>query len=349
MVSLKTATLSRCSAGTLHPPTNMSAAMCAFILTLSSALGPTVVSGVLSAPTHVRLTSYNMNLVLMWDSPEGPASSIVYTTEYKSSVAVSFNKVGCLNISNLECDLSHLNISIFQYGKYMGRVRAQSGTESSAWTESNQITLDKDTIIGSPDVSLSSNGAAIEVSIKDPVFMISALREVYHSATYNITYWQHGQREKARSNSNIQQNRVVLNDLDPWTKYCVQVQIITEWNPSKPSAAVCESTTSEEEAPWVAAGVTFGIVAISVALVVVTVVYRKHISHFLCPKDALPQHFKEYLLAPPNSSMYLAMRNSHPPDEIYNQVSIIADGRTLEEGQPLEAAGSSCSKQPDTT
>ncbi|KAK9538149.1 hypothetical protein VZT92_005702 [Zoarces viviparus] len=322
----------------------MSAAMCAFILTLSSALGPTVVSGVLGAPTHVRLTSYDMNLVLMWDPPEGPASSIVYSTQFKSSVSLDFDKVGCVNISNLECDLSRLN-TIFQYAKYTGRVRAQSGTESSAWMESNPITLDKDTVISSPDVSLSSNGAAIEVSIKDPVFMISALREVYHSATYNITYWQHGQREKARSKSNIQQSRVVLNDLDPWTKYCVQVQIIiTDRNPSKPSAAVCESTTSKAEAPWVAAVVTFGVVAMSVALVVVAVLYRKHISHFLCPKDALPQHFKEYLLAPPNSSMYLAMRNSHPPDEIYNQVSVIADGRTPEE--PLEAAGS---KQPDAT
>ncbi|XP_068581345.1 interleukin-10 receptor subunit beta-like isoform X2 [Cebidichthys violaceus] len=326
----------------------MSAAVCAFILTFSTTLGPTVVSGVLSAPTNVRLSSNDMNLVLRWDSPERPASSLVYTTEFKSSVYEAAYRVGCVNISNLECDLSCLNISVFHYGTYKGRVQAQSGTESSAWMESNQITLDKDTIISSPDVSLFSNGAAIEVSIKDPVFTISALRKVYHSATYNITYWKHGQREKARSKSNIQQNRVVLSDLDPWTKYCVRVQIITERKPSKPSAAVCESTTNEA-APWVAAVATFGIVATLVALVVVAVVYRKRFSHFLCPEDALPQHFKEYLLAPPNSPMYLAMRNSHPPDEIYNQVSVIADSRTLEEGQPLEAAGRNCSKQPDTT
>ena len=42
-----------------------------------------------------------------------------------------------------------------------------------------------------------------------------------------------------------------------------------------------------------AAVVTFVVMAMSVALVVVLVVYRKHISHFLCPKDTLPQHFKE--------------------------------------------------------
>ncbi|XP_044073819.1 interleukin-10 receptor subunit beta-like isoform X2 [Siniperca chuatsi] len=315
----------------------MSATICAFLLTFSALRGPTVVSGALNRPTNVRLTSYNMNLVLRWDSPAGAASSLVYTT----GSSVTAYRVGCVNISRLECDFTRLNISISEYGKYTGRVRAQLGAESSAWVESNQITLDKDTIIGSPNVSLFTNGATIDVSIKDPVFKISALRNVYNYATYNITYWKDGQKEKARSISNIQQNRVVLNDLDLWTKYCVQVQINTERNPnpSKPSRAVCESTTNEKGAPWVAAVVTFVIMAMAVALVVVAVVYRKCISHFLCPKDSLPQHFKEYLLAPPSSPMYLAMRNSHPPEEIYHQVSIIAHDRPVEEGSPLEAAG----------
>ncbi|XP_029314993.1 interleukin-10 receptor subunit beta-like [Cottoperca gobio] len=324
---------------------NMSAALCAFILTCSALCGSTVVSGVLSKPTNVRLTSHDMNLVLRWESKEQPAG-LVYTAEYKPSLADY--RVGCVNISTLECDFTCLNISIFQYGKYTGRVRAQSGSETSVWVESNQTTLDKDTIISSPNVSLFSNGATIEVSIQDPIFAISALREVYNSATYNITYWQDGQKQKAKSISNIQQSWVVLNDLEPWTKYCVQVQIKTgrnaDTNLSKPSSAVCESTTVEEEAPWVPAVVTFVVMAMAVALVVVAVLYRKRIFHFLCPKDALPQHFKEDLLACPNSSMYIAMGNPHPAEEIYHQVIIMADSRTLAEGRPLESAG-----QPDTT
>ncbi|XP_071341642.1 interleukin-10 receptor subunit beta-like isoform X2 [Trachinotus anak] len=203
-------------------------------------------------------------------------------------------------------------------------------------------------IIGSPNISLFSNGATIEVSIKDPVFAVSSLRNVYISATYNISYWKDGQKEKAKHISNVQQNRVVLSDLDPRTKYCVQVQINTESNPhpSKPSGVVCASTT-REDAPWVAAVLTFVLMAVGVALVVVLVVYRESISVFFCPKDALPQHFKEYLLAPPNSTIYLAMRNSHPPKEVYHQISILADHRTEEEGCPLEAARTTCSKQPD--
>lgn len=56
--------------------------------------------------------------------------------------------------------------------------------------------LSSSAIIGSPNVSLFSNGATIEVSIEDPVLAISALRNVYIFATYNITYWKDSQKEK---------------------------------------------------------------------------------------------------------------------------------------------------------
>lgn len=51
-------------------------------------------------------------------------------------------------------------------------------------------------IIGPPRVDLFPNRATIEVSIKDPEFVISTLRNVYSYVTYNITYWEDGQKEK---------------------------------------------------------------------------------------------------------------------------------------------------------
>nr|UYQ90452.1 cytokine receptor family B4 [Larimichthys crocea] len=320
----------------------MSATICAFILTFSTLCGSRVVSGVLSGPTNVSLTSYNMDLVLRWDPPEGAPSGLLYTTEYYTPVTQS--KLGCVDISALKCDFTSLNLSISEHGKYTGRVWAQLGQERSAWVESNEVTLDKETIIGSPNVTLFSNGATIEVSIKDPVFKISAFRNIFKFATYSITYWKDGQNGKAKTIKDILQNRVVLTDLDLWTTYCVQVQIETVRNlNNKPSRAVCERTTKKEEAPWVAALVTFVFLAVVVTLVVVAVVYRKSISHFLCPKDALPQ----YLVAPPNSSVYTAIRNSHPPEEFYDQVCIVADDQTVEEGCPPEAAGTNRSKETD--
>lgn len=53
------------------------------------------------------------------------------------------------------------------------------------------------------------------------------------------------------------------------------------------------SVFSEEKVPWVAATVTFIAMAVAVALVAVVVAYRRRISHFLFPKNAIPQHFKE--------------------------------------------------------
>lgn len=58
-----------------------------------------------------------------------------------------------------------------------------------------------------------------------------------------------------------------------------------------------------------------------------------------------PPH--QYLLAPPDSSLYVAMRDSRPAEEVYHEVSIVPHDRTAEEGCPLKAADSSCSKQPD--
>nr|XP_049583072.1 interleukin-10 receptor subunit beta [Syngnathus scovelli] len=283
-------------------------------------------SAVLSPPRNVRLTSMNMNLVLRWDSPEGVTGDIFYTTECNTSVRICH--VGCVNISTLECDFSSLNTFLSVYGRYKARVRAQRGENHSSWVESKPITLESDTMIGSPNVSLISNGATIGISVKDPTFAISDLRSVYGTATYNITYWKDGQNEKAKHISSALQNQIFLNDLDPGTKYCVQVQISAEGNtkPSNPSSTVCESTTNAE-ATWVPAVATFLVMTMAITLVVIAVFYRRRISHFLCPKDKLPEN----LLAASSLPLSWATHNHDQLEEIYNSVNVIAEKRSVEE------------------
>lgn len=316
----------------------MAACVCAFILTLYALCGSAAGSGVLSAPTNVRLTSHNMDLVLRWDPPEGAAGDLNYTAEYRSS-AVPYKAV-CMNISALQCDFTSPFIS--PYGNYRGRVQVHRGAESSGWVESNKMTLDRDTSIGPPNVTILRIGTSLEVSITDPGFKTSSLRAVYYSATYNITYWNSSQKQEAKTLSDLQQNRVVLEDLEPMCEYCVQVQINTNQNtrPSEFSDIVCESTADKDAVPWVAAVVTVVVMVVLVALVVVMVVYWNRISQFLCPEIVLPPHFKESLLPPPKSSVYLA---SPPSEEVCDRVSIIADNRTKteDEGRPLEEGRSS--------
>ncbi|XP_057709250.1 interleukin-10 receptor subunit beta-like [Corythoichthys intestinalis] len=280
-------------------------------------------AAVLNEPRNVRLYSTNMNLVLRWDSPEGETNDLLYTAECITSVPLC--QMGCVNISTFECDFTSLNIYLSVYGSYKARVRALRGSESSSWVESKQITLSKYTLIGSPNVLLFSNGATIEIQIEEPEFATSNFNNVFGPSTYNITYWKDDQSEKGKHITSLS-NRPVLNDLDPWTKYCVQVQIMAEGSRrSMPSRKVCASTTGADAA-YVPALVTFLILAMAVTLLVIAVVYRRRISDFLCPEDKLSQ----YLLATPSSSLYWAMHNCDRPEEIYNSVNVIREEKPVE-------------------
>lgn len=302
-----------------------------FLLSLSAVRPSTVVSGLLSSPRNVSLTSYNMNLVLRWEPPEGATDGVIYTTQLMSQLG--HNREACVNISTLQCDITSLGIPIFEYARYTGLVRAVSGSRSSKWVYSNNLTMDEDTVIGPPAVSVQSNGVDIEVGITDPVFSISGLRQMYGIVTYSIIHWKEGQKEEAKNISKIQQNRVTISELNPRTKYCVQVRVDLErnWNPGQLSEPICESTTDAGAGPWVEAVVVIFIMAAIVAMVVLGVVYHKRITHFFCPKDMLPEHFIEKLLTHPNIPVHL----SDPPKETYNQFTMITDEGTVEELPPL--------------
>lgn len=58
------------------------------------------------------------------------------------------------------------------------------------------LSLSPSAIIGPPNVTLLSVGTAIEVSIKDPEFAVSKLKEVFAPAAYSVTYWKDGEMEQ---------------------------------------------------------------------------------------------------------------------------------------------------------
>ena len=60
------------------------------------------------------------------------------------------------------------------------------------------FSLSPSAVIGPPGVSLISTEDTIEVSITDPVFARSTLKEAYgaSSVTYNITHWKEGHEKQ---------------------------------------------------------------------------------------------------------------------------------------------------------
>uniref|UniRef100_A0A3B4ERS9 Interleukin-10 receptor subunit beta-like n=1 Tax=Pundamilia nyererei TaxID=303518 RepID=A0A3B4ERS9_9CICH len=227
----------------------------------------------------------------------------------------------CNQTSHRSCDLTRFKLLFI--GNFMLRVRATVDGRHSEWAQKTFCPYEE-AFIGPPDVTLHVTGTSLEVSIKDPVFKQSELRETYTSATYNITYWKSSSKEEVGT-----PDRAVLSDLDPLSEYCVQVQIIYNMNPrpGEYSDVVCERTGDVDATPWVAAVVAFVVMATVVALVVTLVVYWKQISKFLFPEVVLPPHFKEVCVLPFNPFIYPVSL----PSEHCDHVSIVADHRTEDE------------------
>ncbi|XP_053732286.1 interleukin-10 receptor subunit beta-like [Synchiropus splendidus] len=292
-----------------------------------------VTSSALDAPRNVRLTSVNMNLQLEWDPPEGGARDLLYSTQFWARMSPAQVTAGCVNTTRRRCDLSAVARPVSEFGAYVGSVRAQRGAQTSSWTHSNSLTLFRDTVIGPPGLALLSRGSSLEVVITDPEFSVSSLRSTFPDATYNLSYWREGEQQVQRI-PDAQQNRLVLNELQPWSRYCAEVHIRTELaGASRPSGTVCESTSSSEEAaPWLAAAVTAAVLALLVALLVIGVRHRQSISYFLCPQEVMPEHWKQYLLAPPSS----LLTQQAPPTEDYHPLSVLPE-QPAEAQRPLDS------------
>ncbi|XP_058247754.1 interleukin-10 receptor subunit beta-like [Hemibagrus wyckioides] len=271
-------------------------------------------------PQNLRNTSENLGLVLEWDPPQtSSAKDFRYTAEYKSW---NFFEAVCVNVSSLSCDFTN---DVTPYGTYTLRVRTELNGKSSAWVEIECEPLETITVIGAPDVTLQSRRGKMEVGITEPVLRKSSLKDIYSNIAYNIHYWIEGKTTEVKV---VDQSRVMLTDLLPDTRYCVQVQIVMDHKKfSLLSNITCKmNTASDEVAPWLIAVVLFVsllVTLISVFLPFLAVWYGYRGIRFLHPRAKIPEHFKQYLTERPSSAMLLAMQNSAQPKEPYHEISII--------------------------
>ncbi|CAL9685176.1 unnamed protein product [Knipowitschia caucasica] len=256
------------------------------------------VSALLPPPQNVRLCSHNMDLWLRWNPPlKENQEEVLYSTQLKKLyLGDSGDFSACVNISELACELSDpgLGLDLLEFGQYRASVQAQCGQERSVWVDSQVLTMDRDTVIGPPAVTLTPQGAGLEVSLTEPLLLLSTMTRVYGSTgvRYNVSFWPRGLQQEV-SQVLDQQSRLVLPDLLPWTEYCVQVAVHLdpEKNDKTPetSAVQCERTAADPSSPWVTVALSVGGVAVAVALLAIAVGYRRQICHFLCPQERLPQ------------------------------------------------------------
>ncbi|XP_036400633.1 interleukin-10 receptor subunit beta-like isoform X2 [Megalops cyprinoides] len=299
----------------------------------------TAVVATVPEPKNVRATSINFGMVLEWEAPRDAPGNLTYSVEFwsYSSGFIPW----CSNIHETRCDFSK-NLSVFGVHKF--RVRAELQEETSPWVETPEFSIDKHTQIGAPTVKLISKEGDIEVEIQDPDMRNQELRNVYSRVSYNIRYWKEDEADKFSMLNDQLQNRVVLLQLEPWTRYCVQAQVYILYSEKRGefSKAVCEtSTTDGKVKPWVTALVMLGSMVVVMGTVMViffAALYGYKAIKFLYPSVKLPEHFKQYLIEPPHSYIFLAMQNSPQPEEQCHEVFIVSEATessATKEGTPL--------------
>ncbi|KAG7467294.1 hypothetical protein MATL_G00151800 [Megalops atlanticus] len=297
-----------------------------------------VVLAIVPHPKNVRVTSVNMGAVLEWDISHQAPGNLTYTAEYSSDAA--FEAV-CQNQTEQRCDFTKV---ISPYGNYVFQVRAELQEESSQWVKTSEFIPDKDTLIGAPTVGLVSKNRNLEMDIREPVLRVSSLKGIYSRVSYNIKYWREGSEDQVTMLNDIQQTRKGLSQLEPWTRYCVQVQVFikTFQKRGEFSEVTCEtSTTDGRVEPWmigVVLVVSFVAVSVVFPLLFLLTCYIYKGLKFLFPTAKLPEHFRQYLIEPSSHSyIFVAMQNIPQTDEQYHEVSVISEWMEgpLEEGGPL--------------
>ncbi|XP_075767114.1 interleukin-10 receptor subunit beta isoform X2 [Pelodiscus sinensis] len=282
--------------------------------------------GIVPEPKNVRINSVNLNHILQWDPPTFHKENITYTAQYISVL----KKNECVSIVNTHCDFS----SLPDYGNYTLRVRAESENEESNWVNIIFKPID-DTVIGPPEVKVKSESGSLYLDFTGPFAIRDLhkwpLKEFYgNSWVYRVLYWKKSNsKEVIIRDANY--NSEILSDLDSWTIYCLQVQVVVpELNKrGEPSEEICDTTTDNGITPvWII--VTVLLVSILVVLVSVpacffTFIYiYRQVRYVVCPTYSFPQHLKEFLSKPSYSSQFISPQ-SPEEDQSYDKLTVISE------------------------
>ncbi|XP_054829329.1 interleukin-10 receptor subunit beta isoform X2 [Eublepharis macularius] len=252
------------------------------------------VHGIVPEPQNVVIQSVTFNSTLQWDPLTFPTVNVTYTVQYKQHSG-GFTDL-CTRIVFTECSMSHLPL----YGNYILRVRAESEKEQSNWK--NITFTPMDTTIGPPDVHVEPRSRALYVEVKGPFLQRNSatlsIEELYGTVIYNMQILKKDYTEQMKI-VNIMYDSEIRSDLDPWTTYCIQVQVFLpksnktgEW-----SKMCCTATTGNGISPLqLTVGLLSGLIVFILCCWMFLYVYQR-VKYVFHPSYSLPQHFKEFTVS----------------------------------------------------
>lgn len=284
--------------------------------------------GKLPKPTNVTIDSLNLKNILRWNSPAGftEDEDVTYTVQYKLNYknVKMYNDV-CVT-RYLHCDLTLLTY------EFHARVQAAVGDKHSDWV-TIQFEPYSQTVIGPPEIHVSSRFGYLDISISGPYLQSNrengSIKQKYGEILYRLQYWKEDDPANVLA-VNTSQSSETLTNLEPRTSYCLKVQVyIPEFDKEGQfSEVICEKTTDNGKVPWWQIAVAFLImmlITMSVTLGLCIFSFTAYKRYTAFPSYSIPEHLKEYLSKPFNSTLNLPIQPSEEGGESCEQLTFLSE------------------------
>ncbi|XP_075053297.1 interleukin-10 receptor subunit beta-like isoform X2 [Mixophyes fleayi] len=268
-----------------------------------------------------------MKHVLRWDPVEVTDELIPVTYNVEYAWHNDAHQL-CVNITETQCDFTDKILTFFR-GTL--KVQAQLGERRSKWTETGVFQASWNTTIGPvKSLILVPHSGQLDVDFSPP---FSPIPNTW-TMKYRLIYWKENSKEEKEVNLGIK-TIYRLNNLEPWTKYCVRVTSCTHYIQGQTSDPVCETTTNTEFTTWqLIMIVVFSFVGFALFVFGVYLVHKKGcvlLKHFLYPPFVMPSHMQEYLQNPPQHA-YVENCEFHYNEEQFDDISLVGSA-CLQDGR----------------
>uniref|UniRef100_A0A665UPW3 Fibronectin type-III domain-containing protein n=1 Tax=Echeneis naucrates TaxID=173247 RepID=A0A665UPW3_ECHNA len=146
----------------------------------------------LPAPSEVSMESVNMRHTLRWRPLQAPCNTpVLYSVQFQGEFELTFlngswlDAHECKQIRGTHCDLTS---DLGSDSDYNLHVRAQCGSEASAWSELSQPFNRRNTVLTVPEMAVTTVGDGLNVSFD----------KLPHMSTVRVTVWKKGEELQVR-------------------------------------------------------------------------------------------------------------------------------------------------------
>ncbi|XP_035797952.2 cytokine receptor family member B16 isoform X2 [Amphiprion ocellaris] len=177
----------------------------------------------LPAPSRVSMDSVDMRHTLRWRPPQASCNTtVLYSVQYQGEFELLLRNgswldaAECQQIPGTHCDLS---LDLGSDSDYNLQVRAQCGSQRSAWTRLSRAFNRRDTLMTVPEMSVTTSSDALQVTFN----------KLPPSAAVSVTVWKEGDEMQAAVFSMPSEQTVLhVAALQVGVMYCVSAQVVLD-------------------------------------------------------------------------------------------------------------------------